>query len=1794
MNDEVKHALGKMREKLLDLTRRNRLLNFTFTAQAIRVVDELPDEVFRLLVGDEKPMGFLPMFVDRPTVEARQLAPKVDYEMPGAGLRVAARHLDLNLQTALEPERLEKQCGKIGQAARSAIEEMGINILYLAIGFLEWKEAAHSEVKNIAPLLLVPVSLERVDPDRGGHYRFEIAYTGEDIETNASLAEKLKRDHGLVLPEFDEETTPETYMAAVRAIIPESLGWSVLRQISLGMFSFTKLRMFRDLDPAAWPNNGLAGHPTVVKLLAGDSAPEPNPRDPDGLIDRLEHVRAIPLVLDADSSQQLALFHALHPVSGREGAGRSLVIEGPPGTGKSQTITNLIAAALAAGKSVLFVSEKAAALDVVRQRLENLGLSDFCLDLHSTRSQRTALMASLKSRRTTSYPQPPDIAKRRRELDETRERLVAAANTVMQPFGPWQEPARDVLWKARRFEDALPPNAPRFEVPVNITAVQVEDAATGLDLLGEYLEGGVREAVARWRGFRPSGLLPGDDEDVRALIAKSAGDLERLQRARASLGDAPVPNTMTAMDQLAAASALYASVPPAADGARVSRLLAHRAGLTSLLEAAKRIHHAASAVDGVVQEMSDADLATVEALLADWGGRGGKDVRLEAIPGIARAADRAASLLAELMAYNQQQVAIRPSMTWVAVSSIADVRKLAKIVAMVAVAPEAAREVAWRGHVHSRARAILEACRSEAEALGSTYDSLKENLRMDELPSPDALREVASDIELHQGTWFPCLSAPLKAARAEAARLVWSSALAHRPQIVRMLREAADYTASVARLRDDDDARAVLGPSYQGITTPWSKLATSINWAQTLRQALPAGVDAAAVLASRLQHGDWWSSYARFLEETLASFDRAVAQGVPAAPGAAVAKGPTIGAAVLVGFDGGGDVAGGSGNTSVNENGPAATEITRLTDLAAAARALAVPLNVLMRVKPQMTATDAATKVRTARGLLRDRRRVCQDKLMLGVVPPDAPTAAVLGEAARLQETAAWVDKVAASPLDEGLRRWLLANPRERATQLLQVVEATAQERTTLVELVESVGNLGVLTAAVWLGGPPESVDLAVAMRRLQQLQGACGDLLDVSKYVAAAAALERGGFGGILNVLESGHVPARSGRAILFARLYRSVVRDLFQRFPAVQKVDDKTYGKLREQFTALDGEVLRLNARAVAAAAAMRSPPIGRTTGRVAELTEVGLLDHEMDKTRRFVPLRQLVARSAGALAALKPCFMMSPLSVAQYLRPGAVTFDLVVMDEASQLRPEDALGAIARARQVVVVGDPMQLPPTDFFRQMEGGPEDDQVVAADSESILDVCSRVMPRRRLRWHYRSEHESLIAFSNREFYNNDLLVFPSPRGPASNLGVSSRYVEGIYTPSTGRAGNRNEIEAEHVANAVIDHLVSGSTDSLGVVTFNAFQRDLIEELVDRRAQQDPRAVKALERLQRSERFFVKNLENVQGDERDVIFISTTFGPQEPGGKPHQRFGPLTGAYGHRRLNVLITRAKRRVVVFTSMRPTDVLAGETAAWGVRAFRGYLEYAATGMVRDRGVRTGREADSPFEEAVSRALADLGVEAVPQVGVAGFFIDIGVVHPARPGEFLLGIECDGATYHSSRSVRDRDRLRQQILERLGWRIHRIWSTDWFMNREAEVQRLRKVVEQALGDTPPPAPPQPPPSPSPPRVSTTGPATTRAPAPPAATTTRATPPRPAPDRSAEALARALRAYRDANLKPAPAEMHRCLLRDEMVEVLVRAKPTSLDEFYGAVPQSMRENIDGAHMRLVEEVFEIILDFT
>lgn len=523
------------------------------------------------------------------------------------------------------------------------------------------------------------------------------------------------------------------------------------------------------------------------------------------------------------------------------------------------------------------------------------------------------------------------------------------------------------------------------------------------------------------------------------------------------------------------------------------------------------------------------------------------------------------------------------------------------------------------------------------------------------------------------------------------------------------------------------------------------------------------------------------------------------------------------------------------------------------------------------------------------------------------------------------------------------------------------------------------------------------------------------------------------------------------------------ALLKDAYSTRPTLARFSQLPHEQKIAAFKEFDREMIASNSKRLVQVLDSNMPEL--FTGASRE-SEMGILAGEMNRKRGHMSIRSLMTKSGSLIQKIKPCFMMSPLSVAQYLDPRSVMFDIIIFDEASQVKPEDALGALMRGRQLVVMGDSRQLPPTTFFDQVGGADDDDDdddlAGITDMESLLHVCKQSFVTKRLSWHYRSRHESLITVSNAEFYDGTLQVFPSPMHDTEDLGLSF-----VHLPDTiyerGKAGvNRGEAKA--VAAAVMEYYRRYPGKSLGVATFSTRQQEIIRREVDVLLRSNPDIEVAM-RPESGESFFVKNLETVQGDERDTILISIGYGFDE-NHRLSRNFGPLNQQGGERRLNVLITRARERCVVFSNFRGYDIPCESDTPHGVKALSAFLTYAETRNPEalEHGDAQDSDVADLFPESIARMLEDRGYAVARNVGCAGFRIDLAVLHPTEEGVYMAGILADGQYYWSAEDTRDRDRLRSQVLEGLGWNLIRVWSPEWFQHPASCTKVLLDFLAEA----------------------------------------------------------------------------------------------------------------------------------
>jgi very-short-patch-repair endonuclease len=1679
-----------LRLRLLDLSRRNQLLNYRFSARSkryLQIVDCSLNEVHKALADEERslPLAALPEPPEVPSDERteefraaldRASETDVEYLTAIAAIETTGRddeaeisylegqlrnrvrdalgmqprllrkeinrveHAKLScidpsleltsanifnnlkhLQTLKFADELEINMEKISGAARLAEQEMGLSTLFLAFGFLEWYESDSSDKKAYAPLLLLPVRVEAQKVRRKVSY--SLAAREGSAETNLSLQKLLEQNFARQLPDFesaddDSAGKIDAYIDQCKIAVDGLKRWQVHRWLVLGHFAFGRFAMYADLKPENWETP--ISRKLISSILSGvEQAHDANilPRVPeDYLIDEPEIEKIAPfLIQDADASQHSALVDVMK--------GKNVVIQGPPGTGKSQTITNIIANALAVGKRVLFLSEKRAALEVVQRRLEQSGLGDFCLEIHSDKASPKAVIDSLRARYELGFEASPTNGIRKADSvwADSRAEISQYVQALHSPGADGETPF-GLIWKALRartvhaastncFKDVILPSQ-LLESADRIVACEAE--------LQIYAE------------------MASDFEATFGHCSKSPW--ASVQLADFPLYDAPrfinaVSALQTANDAVFAIKAQYVhfgdissrdfvafadiekklGTPP--DGDTIVRLSSFDLDdFEQALEIKSRIVSDESKLAGV-PELRHEDLSRLSVASVHSRTEASQEF-LDQVPSLAYS--QAKGTIAGLKTLLDAVEGILPVLELFELrkdTPASQLEALATGLIIIERTPASSRPyISEPLHVKaSDVSPILSEWRQIVEAEWM-WRKLLAGYSASGRPSVESLQRAAVALRTKGiKRILAALAGSLRAARDFGKKLGLPIDTA-----VDDFDSLASHVNALNAFESDQSLAELFGHAWNGIDTPIDEIETGLRVRDFIVLTLPQLNNGTAIIGQLLSLKP--AAFAK-LETIVPACQRIRA---------------------------------------LSRDLRSLLNDTRANILAEQVRSRIAMLQAFLDVDPDRLLADINASIRDIANADTLLRRIANANSDLSN-HVSGIEASLLGADLDKIEVAraatAWVRAVRNSVLTDELKHLLLSR---------QVAETAAFVRRVAPEWAQIEADRSAAESAVaeFICQPVtnDSVDITTPLP---------GELLAHAEELHAFIAirqrrkqLEAIGLSEFLRCADLNLVDPHS-LPTLFGAVMTEQRASAARRVPELAASNGKSLQARRQLFADRDIAKIKNDRAHVRAALLSNLPPVGSHDGPRKNWTEMMLISHEFTKSQRFIPVRQLLQRADAAVQALKPCIMMSPLSLAKFVRPRSLHFDLLVIDEASQMRPEDALGGLLRTQQIVVVGDTKQLPPTDFFNRAESSfesrdHESDDDDDIDAESILEACEATFrERRRLRWHYRSRCESLIAFSNGFFYGNSLITVPMPR--SESFSIDLVRVNGTYQ-------NRcNPAEASRVAEeaiAFMRHFARVSQEempTLGIVAVNIEQRDFIQEELRRLSNDDELVDEYQQKAQaKGEPLFVKNLENVQGDERDYVYISLTYGPK-PGEKlVAQNFGPINRRQGHRRLNVLFTRARVRIGLFTSFGSGDVRPTATSSEGVHALRAYLEYVETkgkAAVRSK----GGEPDSEFEAEVARRLRSRNYQVEFQVGVSRFRIDIGVRHPDYPEHFLAGIECDGAAYHSSKSARDRDRLREESLRNYKWDILRVWSTDWFDNPDLETAKLTAKLEE-----------------------------------------------------------------------------------------------------------------------------------
>ncbi|PTL86709.1 MAG: hypothetical protein C4617_02525 [Candidatus Liberibacter europaeus] len=1762
----VMQSLEEMRRKLLDLTIRNKLLNFPIdqTSSSLRILNTSPNHIYQYIFSEEV-MKFASLPVptrkqiqeyklsnigDYRSIDEKVWADKlgiyINYDLPmeykfddeeknyqtlknardllvkhlknqdspidineiekqiGIGLnkltaliknngytdiedfmrsiqdgeplksrhfhhRLAANHM----QTFHFPENLDVILRSINEKSHNSIRETGTSILYIVLGFLEWYEADDYDNPRLAPLFIMPVSLEKGNlASQQEISQYNLRYTGEEILLNFSLKEKLQNDFGIVLPPITEGTWPEDYFLKVHDIIEKSKPhWSIRRYVVLGLLNFSKMLMCLDLDHTRWPEgkDSILNHEIIQRLFIAQSSDNDKTstdcshKDVEYNIDEIKDIHDnFPLIDDADSSQHSALIDVIN--------GKNLVIEGPPGTGKSQTITNIIAIAMLHGKKVLFCAQKMAAIEVVKQRLEKAGLGDFCLELHSHKAHKRAVLEDLRkcvyNRNIKENPKEIDVETTRYE--ELKEQLNLYAKEINQPWQNTELTIHQILMGVSRY---------RFELNLDPAKLHI-DGLSGKNadrLFRSRLEDQVktfRDAVLEFHKHAGENAQLTDhpwygvhSSDIHVLNCRRA--ISSLGNWHSALTDWQ-KDYYSFLDRYAIQDKRHQSLcwqEHLIDAVDQMPMLSK----SVCFEAFKKFDDdSISFIQQWIEEFNRIrdDFIDIKSYLAPKrldDLRAFKDIPV--FPSVYEefgiCMNSSFSDVSNIIS-SLKEIMISCEKYWTSFSEliqdfppafankiIANRQGFQNAVLIMDLAVELPVSLLrYRDSLfcNDGIDSVLEELSERLDSLNLLRESLDDVFNIKKLPSAEVLKSLNKD--LHSSGLFSSFSASWKQAKksllglAKNPSISWNTLYAQLPN-------AHQFVVELNKL-DKRNFANTLGEHYQGLSTDIVALQKIRGWYRRVRQIWNDNSELSSVpingfliLDSQLFKGIQKLQREGLSKKIIKLLDRIVELEQ------ALSKQKIL-----------------QDSTSifVGENNIFNPLIQKLSSELTPLRSWFKGDHILLQEAKEIR--EKLYKIQQQRLSLEERllaKGWFGEDIKPNVIDAYSKDSTKFLEVinSTLEFKISIMENVTFDAFITGINHVHDSNSYKNLVKDLQHLKNIWQKHISKREVFIKDTQLDI---SQWMLRCDD--DLTKLIARNYEAISKPRWLNGWINLMHMVQEMQDKGLKSIQEAVFNSTLDIKKLEEGVLVAIYNQLANDILMDKPNLMHYSGVKLTSRQKRFREYDKRVQLLQRMRISSVIGNQNIVQGVSGGRKSDYTELSLIRSELGKKTRNIPIRQLISRAKNSLLQLKPCFMMSPMSVANYLEPGDINFDLVIMDESSQIKPEDALGVIARGKQIVVVGDPKQLPPTRFFDYDNDGQDYDEEVAAVSqtESILDALLPLFSMRRLQWHYRSLNENLIACSNYHFYDNSLIVFPSPYTNVDRYGIGFTHIKnGIMKDKC------NPEEAKIIALAVRDHAIKYPQESLGVVAMNAKQRDEIENAINKLCRNDSEVEQAISKLRtNTDPFFIKNLENVQGDERDTIFISFTYGPNESGGRIFQRFGPINSDVGWRRLNVLFTRARKRINVFSTMRYLDVLVDSDSKRGVRVMRDFLRFAETGFMEHAPKDTNKKSDSDFAVSVMNELRKAGFSCDSQLGNMGFSIDVAVRDPSNPDQYLMGIECDGEIYNSAKSARDRDRLRHEVLERMGWKIRRIWSVDWFSNPdevlEPIIRDLRKFTSKS----------------------------------------------------------------------------------------------------------------------------------
>ncbi|MFA6814954.1 MAG: DUF3320 domain-containing protein [Lentisphaeria bacterium] len=1646
---QSQNRLTRWQSKLLDLSKRNRLLNFCDNAKTIPLVLH---DIGKL----EDYLNAGKVLTIQPTNQMIDGSDQRDYVSLGQNIQQnpTLAYLEKELESSrihssYEKDKLHSKLLAIYRQAKTDTEEGGCNTLHIALGFLEWCEQDDINKKHYkAPILLIPMKLERKSVTEG----FSLRIADEETIINITLLEKLIQDFEMIIPGLNADDLPkddsgvdvEKILLLFQEAIKDTPGWEVKRDAWLGCFSFQKFLMYNELRNCT---EELLKNPIVDHLLNHPTEQYDDKIkmvDPNQL-DKEFKSNTIFCPLDADSSQISAVLSAER--------GKSFVLYGPPGTGKSQTITNIIAHCLASKEKVLFVSEKRAALEVVYHRLREVGLGPFCLELHSNKAGKNEVMRQF--REILDYDSATLNNNWNRvsgQRDELRRSLKKYVETIHTKYSNGFTPYHALSFLIVHAEISL--QIPKINFNVSNLSVDeicdIRNCAATLDCDSKTIE------TAHWRVLsyiNPDSWTPSWKDEVQNSCKQTLSKIDKLSEASAKFGillhlpkgaiqhlsifdTVKLAQTITTSTLLPSgfydndwqklSPILQKFVQDVQERDRLIEKLANF-DFVKLVTTGKRDFNSPDSLKDKTRFYFSKNLAELNL------SNGSTQLQKRLIKVLAKHA-----VISTKFTSAVNHTCFELGYACETFDEVIAVRLLA-LGRLIQKGPQIPESLLNANTPDFIAKAIA------INDTGKRQEQLKKllsNFKLTKIRNYNVAKWQARFIKKKNASTLLKKISCFFILKKMRRFMIDNSFEISSDNAADLLTLLVEYIEAYKKIRTIPMSFVQkFDHLWNYENSDWQQMRRALDFCKNINSTIESIVvkEAQEIIQEKVrelilprgqQDEENKESFFGELEKTCADYQNSINEIL------------SIFCENWHNEENSGKLADLFENAENNSDA-----IKNSIDHCEFIETIAAFANKSSAINDAIITWNLNSRLGNIwnTGKLNFIKwKIAYREIQEIETIINTPTFNNLFPNLRSE-----IGKVLSSNID---REQLIAASTTLIKDWQNYLPAAQKTKELLNATLDAEDVSSVKKVYDFIANNPEI------------LRYWC-------KWCSTRNRAEKLHLEAFTAMIEHGNAVCSIKLATDIA-LYQKFAYEIYNSSEVLREMLGHTQDAKIHEFQQLDDLYIQLARKKIIANVSSVLPSKYARAKKTD--TELGAFRREVQRQNRIIPVRKLLQKFSEIALRLKPCMLMSPLSVAQYLPPKNAEFDLVIFDEASQITPWDAIGVIARGKQLIVVGDPKQLPPTNFFQRQDSSddttPETDDV--PDEQSILEECiSARMDTMRLKWHYRSRHEALIAFSNHYYYEDSLLTFPAAYNKVFPFGVNFRFVkDGLY------AGQTNQIEAEELVKFVVKTLQgpyfmkglnSGKKKSLGIITFNLKQQELIDDLLDEARRKNPE-IEPFFQSNYFEPVFVKNIENVQGDERDFILFSVCFAHQQGKDRISMNFGPLNRDGGERRLNVAVTRAKESIFVFSSIHHEDIDLSKTNKKGPDHLKCFLEYAEKGIEILGKQVTNAEIDhydSIFEEEVARFLRDNRHEIHTQVGTSGYRIDLAVVSPKSPGKYVLGIECDGASYHSAATVRDRDKLRQRVLEGLGWTIIRVWSTDWWNSPIETKRNLLKYVEKAV---------------------------------------------------------------------------------------------------------------------------------